>query len=136
MPVAPELHLVPDGRNDRPGAVTPLELIKHGAVLTATAPGGARMLLGPQALMERGRLLFYDLVAERARSLKFDAYEGGEDDAIWLVQAGDRVARLSPVAKEPVEVAAAWHRFWTGQPAEHRNRLRERMGAALEAIRE
>jgi hypothetical protein len=116
--------------------VTPPELIKRGAVLSATAPGGTRMLLGPQALVERGRLLFYDLVAERARALKFDAYEGGENDTIWLVQAGDRVARLSPVATESAEVETAWQQHWARQPAEHRSRLLERMRAALEAIRE
>ncbi len=116
--------------------MTPLELIKRGAVLSATVPGGARMLLGPHAIMERGRLLFYDLAAERARVLKVDAYECDENDAIWLVQAGDRVARLSPVTGESSEAQTAWAQHWAKQPAEHQNRLLERMKTATEAVRE
>lgn len=116
--------------------MTPLELIKLGAVLSATVPGGARMLLGPHAMVERGRLLFYDLAAERARTLKFDAYECGENDAIWLVQAGDQVARLSPIALETAAAQTAWQQHWAKQPAEHQNRLLERMKTAIDAIRE
>ena len=94
------------------------------------------MLLGPHAVVERGRLLFYDLAAERARTLKFDAYECGENAVIWLVQAGDQVARLSPVAAESPEAEPAWDQHWARRPAEHQNRLLERMKAAIEAVRE
>ncbi len=114
--------------------MTPLELIKRGAVLSAAVPGRACMLLGPHVVVERGRLLFYDLAAERARTLKFDAYGGGENGAIWLVQAGDQVARLSPVATESAEAEIAWQQHWARQPAEHQNRLLERMKTAIEAV--
>jgi len=111
-----------------------LELIDAGVVLTPAVPEPVKLLLAPVALVHRGRLYFYDLVGGRARTLKFEREEWEHERCVWLVQAGDRVASLAPVADESVEASSAWRRRWLDLPAIEQAQLRQRFQSALEAL--
>lgn len=104
-----------------------LDLIAQGAVLTVNLVSGAKMLLGPVAEIHAGRLLFYDLTSDRARTLKFDALEWPHELGAWLIEHGDRIAYLTLAAEDSPEALAAWKIQWADQPVEEQNRLREMM---------
>lgn len=105
--------------------MTLLDLIQRGSVLTVQAAGNARLLLAPVAEIDQGRLLFYDLTADRARTLKFDRVEWPHDLGAWLIDRGDRVAYLTLASEDSEEAVAAWEAQWLHQPAPEKERLLE-----------
>lgn len=111
-----------------------LELISAGVVLTPAVPDPVRFLLAPVALVDRGRLYFYDLAGERARSLKYEGEDWENERCVWLVQAGDRVASLALVADVSAEAQVAWQRHWLDQPTVEQARLRHHFQSALNEL--
>lgn len=111
-----------------------LELINAGVVLTPAVPDPVRLLLAPVALVDRGRLYFYDLTGARARSLKFEGEDWENKRCVWLVQAGDRVASLALVSDASAEAQVAWQRHWFDQPAVEQARLRHHFQSALNEL--
>lgn len=111
-----------------------LELISAGVVLTPAVPDPVRFLLAPVAVVNHGRLYFYDLAGERARSLKFEGEDWENERLVWLVQAGDRVASLALVADASAEAQFAWQRHWLDQSTVDRARLHHHFRAALNEL--
>lgn len=111
-----------------------LDLIREGVVLTAAVDDGARMLLAPSATIRSGRLVFYDLSASRARSLKFDAFEWVDDRGVWLIHSGDRVARIHSVWRESFEAGEAWRQHWLDRPEEEKLRLLQEFQRQIDTL--
>lgn len=111
-----------------------LDLIREGVVLTAEVADGARMLLAPNASIRSGRLVFYDLSAARARSLKFDAFEWLDDRGVWLIHSGDRVARVCSVWTESPEAGKAWREHWLDRPEEEKMRLLQEFQRQIDTL--
>lgn len=111
-----------------------LDLIRAGAVLSAAVAGGAQMLLAPHAVIRCGRLVFYDLAAGRARSLRFDAFEWAGDQVVWLIESGDRVAKVGSVWLEVPEAGQAWRRDWVDQPENEKNLLLKEFQQQVDAL--
>ncbi|MBI1177608.1 hypothetical protein GC207_09235 [bacterium] len=111
-----------------------LDLIREGAVLSAAVIGGAQMLLAPHAVIRCGRLVFYDLASGRARSLRFDAFEWAGDRIVWLIESGDRVAKVGSVWLEVPEAGQAWRRDWLDQPENEKNLLLKEFQHQVDAL--
>lgn len=110
------------------------EIVKKGAVLRL--PDTSGIVLAPVVTLDNHQriLYFYDLVADRPRTLEVDTVEWIHALGAQLSFRGVPTGYLTTVAEDSPAAIATWQNVWETQPAEEQERLEEYYRDAINEV--